>query len=156
MDKQEYIEKLLTERQNVMRALEGMSDEEMSQPMQEGKWSYKDVLGHLAAWEGEVVKAFEQKARGERPTIGQITDFNAWNKVEADKRKDRTPEENRHELYEVRKRLLAILTDLPDDSGLWSPERMTAKLVHTLIEHDSHHAKAIMEYRHPAAGLSAS
>ena len=34
--------------------------------MAEGKWSIKDILGHLAAWEGEVVKGFRQKANGER------------------------------------------------------------------------------------------
>ncbi|MCI0485362.1 MAG: DinB family protein [Blastocatellia bacterium] len=148
MDKQEYIEKLNTERQNFMKTIEGLSDEEMCEPMGEDKWAIRDVLGHLAAWEGEAVKAFEQKASGQRPTIGDIKDFDAWNKVEADKRKDRSLEENRQEFFETRKRFLTILNDLPEDEKTWDPNRMTVKLVCAMIEHECHHAKAIQEYRH--------
>jgi uncharacterized damage-inducible protein DinB len=147
MIKQEYIEKLTAERQNVLSAVEGLNDEELSQPMAEGKWSVKDTLGHLAAWEGEAIRAFEQKARGERPTIGDITDFNAWNEVESAKRKDRTAEEIRREIAGNRERLLAILNDLPDEGNVWAPERMTARLVDMLIQHDQHHAKTLHEYR---------
>lgn len=147
MTKQEYVEKLLSERLNVMKATEGLTDEGMCEPMGEGKWSVKDTLGHLAAWEGEVVKAFEQKARGERPTIGNITDFDSWNGVEAAKRRDRSVEQIRDEMNQTRKNLLAILNDLPDEGDVWSPQRSTAKMLDMLIEHDRHHWKSLCEYR---------
>ncbi|HEU4389337.1 MAG TPA: DinB family protein, partial [Blastocatellia bacterium] len=98
MVKQQFIEKLVNQRLNVLKAAEGLSDQELSKPMGEGKWSVKDMLGHLAAWEGEVVRAFEQKASGQRPTIGDIKDFDSWNSVEAGKRRDRTPDQIRNEL----------------------------------------------------------
>jgi uncharacterized damage-inducible protein DinB len=151
MIKQDYIDKLTAERQKVLSTVEGLSDEEMARPMAEGKWSIKDTLGHLAAWEGEAVRAFEQKARGERPTIGDITDFDAWNEVEAGKRKDRTAEEIRQEMTGNRERLLAILNDLPDEGNVWAADRMTARLVSTLIEHDQHHGKALHDYRRATA-----
>jgi uncharacterized damage-inducible protein DinB len=147
MVKHDYIEKLIEERLNVMKATEGLSDEELAKPMGEDKWSIKNTFGHLAAWEGEVVKAFEQKARGERPTIGDITDFDAWNHVEADKRKDATVHDARNELKETRKRLLTILHSLPDEGDVWSPERSTAKMLNVLIQHDRHHWKTICKYR---------
>jgi uncharacterized protein (TIGR03083 family) len=147
MIKNEYIVRLNEQRLNVLKACEGLSDEESSRPMAEGKWSVKDTLGHLAAWEGEVIRAFEQKARGERPTIGDIADFDAWNKVEAAKRKDRSPEEIRRELHEGRTRLLTILNDLPEEADLWAPERSTAKMLEMLIEHDTHHWHQIHDYR---------
>lgn len=147
MVKQEYIDKLLTERLNVLKATEGLTDVEMCEQMGEGKWSIKDTLGHLAAWEGEVVRAFEQKARGERPTIGDIKDFDSWNSVEAAKRKDRSVEDIRNEINETRKRLLTILNDLPDEGDVWSPQRSTAKMLDVLIEHDRHHWKSVCQHR---------
>ena len=145
--KQEFVEKLIDERLNVLKATEGLSDEDLCKPMGEGKWSVKDTLGHLAAWEGEVVKAFEQKASGQRPTIGDIKDFDSWNSVEAGKRRDLTPDEIRSELKDTRKRLLTILDSLPDDGDVWSPERSTAKMLNVIIEHERHHWRSICEHR---------
>jgi uncharacterized damage-inducible protein DinB len=147
MKKHDYVERLNEQRLNVLKACEGLTDEECSKPMGEGKWSVKDTLGHLAAWEGEVVRAFEQKARGERPTIGDIADFDAWNKVEAAKRKDRSADEIRKELHDGRTRLLTIVNGLPEEGDLWAPERSTAKMLSMLLEHDEHHWQQIHDYR---------
>ena len=152
MTKREYIEKLNEERLNVLKACEGLADDELSKPMGEGKWSVKDTLGHLAAWEGEVVKAFEQKARGERPTIGDISDYNAWNGVQAANRKDLSPAEIRREFHDNRARLMTIVSELPDDAKVWDPERSTAKMLGMLIQHDEHHWRQIHDHRCRAAG----
>ena len=155
MTKHDYLEKLNEQRMNVLKAIEGLTDDELCRPMAEGKWSFKETLGHLAAWEGEVINAFEQKARGERPTIGNITDFDAWNGVEAGKRKDRSLDEIRGELQSARVRLLEIVNDLPDSGELWDPERSTAKMLAMLIGHDQHHWKQIHDYRSLAKSGSA-
>src|SRR5215213_7666015 len=122
MTKQEYIDKLSELRAEVLALVEAMSDEQISRPTGEGKWSIKDTLGHLAAWEGEAVNAFEQKARGERPTIGDIKDFDAWNEVQSGKRKDCSPEQVRQELKGNRDRLLEIVGNIPEDERIWAPE----------------------------------
>jgi uncharacterized protein (TIGR03083 family) len=147
MIKREFLEKLNRERAKVLNAVEGLSDEQMSREPADGKWSIKDILGHITAWEAEAVRAFEQKARGERPTIMSITDIEAWNQVEAGKRKGASVAEIRNELNETRNRLLEIVNTLPDDGDLWSPERSTAKILNMLIEHDDHHSKAIEQQR---------
>ncbi|HVF90720.1 MAG TPA: DinB family protein [Blastocatellia bacterium] len=146
MTKQEYVEKLSELRARVWASVEAMSDEQMSSPMGEGKWSVKDTLGHLAAWEGETVNAFEQKARGERPTIADIKDFNAWNEVESGKRKDWSPEQIREELKSNRERLLEIVGNIPEDEKIWAPERATARLLSGLIDHDEHHLESIRRF----------
>ena len=147
MNKQEFIEKLTEERANVLKAIEGVSDVELVQPMAEGKWSIKDTLGHLTAWEAAVINAFEQKARGERPTMPNLENLDAWNAEQAAKREGKSADEVRHEFNESRKRLLTIVSGLADDEGLWSPERSTAKMLSGLIHHDRHHWKALCEYR---------
>src|SRR5262249_53138896 len=107
----------------------------------------KDTLGHLAAWEGEVVKGFRQKANGERPSIGDIKDYDPWNAVEAAKRKDWSADEIHAELTNNRNDLLAIIQDFPaDDAKVWDPARYTVKMLNMLIEHDRHHHKSICEY----------
>ena len=148
MNKRQFIEKLIEERQNVLKAIEGVTDAELCKPMAAGKWSIKDTLGHLTGWEAEVINAFEQKARGQRPTIGDIKDYDAWNGEQAEKRKDDTADQIRREFNENRKQLLTIVNGLPEDESLWSPERSTAKLLNVIIEHDRHHWKALCEYRH--------
>lgn len=147
MIKQEYLEKLLAARQEVVNAIDGLTEEQVCRPMAEGKWSIKDTIGHLAAWEGEVAQAFEQKARGERPTVGDITDYEAWNQVEAKKRNGLSLDEIRTEFAGNRKRLLAMIDGLPDDGDVWSASRSTAKLLDVIIEHDQHHCKSIRDYR---------
>ncbi|HYP25325.1 MAG TPA: DinB family protein [Blastocatellia bacterium] len=146
MTKQEYIEKLSEYRARVWDAVEGLNDEQLSEPMGEGKWSIKDTLGHLAAWEGEAVHAFEQKARGERPTIGDITDFDAWNEVESGKRKDWSPDQIRQELKGNRDRLMEIVAGIPEDEKIWASDRATARILGTLINHDRHHLEGIRRH----------
>ena len=68
--------------------------------MAEGKWSIKDTLGHVAAWEGEVVRGFEQKAKGERPSIGDIKDFDIFNAAES-QRKDASIEDHARNLIAI-------------------------------------------------------
>ena len=146
MTKQEYIDKLVEYREGVWASVDGLSDEQLSEPMGEDKWSIKDTLGHLAAWEGEAVHAFEQKERGERPTIGDITDYDAWNEVESGKRKDWSADQIRQELRSNRERLMEIVAGLPEDEKIWAPERATARLLGTLIDHDKHHLESIRQH----------
>lgn len=143
MTKQEYIERLSEYRAGIVALVEGLSDEQLSEPMGEGKWSIKDTLGHLAAWEGETVKAFEQKARGERPTIGDITDYHGWNEVESGKRKEWSADQIRQEFKSNRERLMEIVRQIPEDEKIWAPERATARLLSGLIDHDKHHLESI-------------
>jgi uncharacterized damage-inducible protein DinB len=146
MTKREYIEKLSECRADVRALVDGLSDEQLSEPMGEGKWSVKDTLGHIAAWEGETVKAFEQKARGERPTIGDITDFNAWNEVESGKRKEWSADQIREELRRNGERLMEVVGSIPEDEKIWAPERSTARLLDALIDHDKHHLESIRRH----------
>ena len=146
MTKQEYIEKLSEGRALIQSSVEGLNDEQLSEPMGEGKWSIKETLGHLAAWEGAVVNAFEQKARGERPTIGDIKDFDAWNEVESGKRKGWSSDQIRQELKSNRDRLMEIVGSLPEDEKVWAPDRSTARMLGTLIDHDKHHLESIRRH----------
>jgi uncharacterized damage-inducible protein DinB len=51
MTKEETLARLAKSRQALHQAIQGLSEEEMTQVQVEGVWTTKDVLGHIASWE---------------------------------------------------------------------------------------------------------
>ncbi len=51
MNKAELLDKIRSEHQRLERLVQPMGDEEMTAPGVVGKWSVKDVLAHISAWE---------------------------------------------------------------------------------------------------------
>ena len=49
----------------LMDALTGLPEERMDEPGVAGDWSVKDVLGHVAYWEGRAIGAVERALNGE-------------------------------------------------------------------------------------------
>jgi uncharacterized damage-inducible protein DinB len=49
MTKEEMLARLAESRQALHQAIEGLSEEEMTQVQVEGVWTIKDVLGHIAS-----------------------------------------------------------------------------------------------------------
>jgi hypothetical protein len=43
---------------DILEAIDGLSAEELNKPETIGKWSARDVILHLAMWDGETLKAF--------------------------------------------------------------------------------------------------
>src|SRR5262245_26688857 len=62
------------------RALAGLSDEAMQQPVS-GAWGVREILAHLTGWQREMIPLLERVARGERPVPEGVsyTDVDAWN-----------------------------------------------------------------------------
>ncbi|MDH7484968.1 MAG: DinB family protein [Anaerolineae bacterium] len=54
MSKADFLAQLDADRQRLLQAIEGLSDEEMTAASAVGEWSVQDILGHIAAWEWEV------------------------------------------------------------------------------------------------------
>jgi uncharacterized protein (TIGR03083 family) len=68
MTQDEILDALEDEREKLLEAIDGLSDDQMTEPSLAGGWSVKDVLHHLAMWEAEMVKLLWQAAQGARPT----------------------------------------------------------------------------------------
>ncbi len=69
MNKDEIFDYLEDEREKLLEAIDGLSEDAMEQPGVIGDWSVKDILSHLIAWETEVVRLLWQIQQGEKPTI---------------------------------------------------------------------------------------
>jgi uncharacterized damage-inducible protein DinB len=73
---------LARERGKLLAALDGLSEEEMARPGVVGRWSVRDVLAHILAWEDEAVTRLELLAANRPQDFARITneeELNDWN-----------------------------------------------------------------------------
>jgi hypothetical protein len=86
MKKSEILATLNQSREDFLDAIEGLPDDELQQPGVAGDWSVKDLMAHMARWEGELVKLLWQARSGQQPTTihftqASVDDTNArWSK----------------------------------------------------------------------------
>ncbi|NLF63886.1 MAG: ClbS/DfsB family four-helix bundle protein [Chloroflexi bacterium] len=72
-NRDELLQRIREEREALERAVARVPAEKMTEPLLEGGWSVKDVLAHIAAWEGLMVGWVEESLRGgtpDRPVTG--------------------------------------------------------------------------------------
>ena len=79
-NKEDTLQQVEKEYQNLLQAIEGLDEEALSR-VWFGDWSIKQVLGHILGWEREMTVALERLARGERPTAEGVDYSNTeeWN-----------------------------------------------------------------------------
>lgn len=151
--KQALLHRLTQERSTVFYSYACMPQEELVRRPVIGEWSVKDVLGHLAAWESEYIKAIEQFLRGERPSMLDITDCDAWNAEQARLRWDVPLEQIEAELISTRRRLLDLVASLPDETfRLPGPPPLHDRAflpwaLNVLADHDREHWADLMAYK---------
>ena len=114
MSKADFWAQLDADRQRLLQAIEGLSDEEMTAAPAVGEWSVQDILGHVAAWEWEAVKAVEQTVAGQRPQLLDIPDFDAWNAAQVAAWRERTLDEVLAELHRSRQALVEAISPLDE------------------------------------------
>jgi hypothetical protein len=81
MSKQKILDLIRVEWEALETVLARLNRDQMLQPGVTGDWSVKDLVAHLAAWEGKMVQWLEESLRGEvpdRPAPGQSWDDIDW------------------------------------------------------------------------------
>lgn len=105
-----------------------------------GEWSLKDIVGHVATWEAEVLKALRELREGHRP---ELLDFdnskiNEWN----EDRRQRKAELGFQSVYEQLKgghqRLVDEL-ELASDDDVATEGSVHNRLVLSTIDHEVEH-----------------
>ena len=80
MDKAALLEAIRAERAALEEMLAGLSPERMLEPGVEGEWSVKDILAHIVAWEGWMIRWTGQLQNGESPL--DPTPAETWDDVD--------------------------------------------------------------------------
>lgn len=102
--------------QKLLALTEAMPPEIMERPGAVGSWSVKDLLGHIATWEEESLRALKGLLRGEDvPVYPKAAEIRRFNAREVERRRGKTLEEVREEFLQAHRELMAFLEGLPGD-----------------------------------------
>jgi uncharacterized protein (TIGR03083 family) len=154
MNKPALLSSLATSRQQLLAAIDGLSDEELTQPGAMDDWSVKDLLSHLTAWEAELVKLLAQLRTSKRPAyfdLGNVDDLNAkWHKETKKRPLDRVLAD----FEGVRKQTLRRLESYSNEE-LTDPKKykwfdgrpLWRWVAAETFEHEAEHAEQIKQWR---------
>ncbi len=134
----EALERIEASYRNLMDAIEGISEEQLSEPRAIGEWSVKDVLAHTAYWNERSLIAIERKLRGEVAEDGGDSWQVVNERVHAE-REDWPLDRITGSLRQVHDRFVAIIAEHPEIS----PRDIEADV----YEHVDEHAAEIRSWR---------
>jgi len=147
-------ESLARERGKLLAALDGLSEDEMARPGAVGRWSVRDVLAHLLAWEDEAVKRLDLLAAERPQDIAWIDDqdeqkLEAWNAGAHERYAGLTLAEVMRRLEDVQGRILVGLDSLSEerlgtDAG---PVPVRNWLPECTYAHEEEHCADILAWR---------
>lgn len=123
-DQADLLNRIQDEWSRLMKAVEHITPEQMSQPG-EGDWSIKDNLAHLSAWEGFMLRAYLQgQPSAEVMQVDEATfknlDENGINDILFHRNQDRSAAEVMSGLKQSHEQVVAELKRIPF-SSLMSP-----------------------------------
>jgi hypothetical protein len=79
MTKQETLKKIQDEWERLISTLAAFSDGQKLQPHFVGKWSIKDLIGHISAWESVALERLGRMQRGEKVELIPYDQIDEWN-----------------------------------------------------------------------------
>lgn len=156
MKKDELLEALEDERQELMEMLEDLPDEALLEAGVMGNWSIKDILAHLVSWEGQTVTLLFQAQRGmDRPSTAHFAKdtVDALNQRWHEESKDRPLEAVWQDWLGVRKQMIRRVSEI-SEQDLNDPQRYPWQkgvplyqwILNDSIEHEEEHADQIREW----------
>jgi hypothetical protein len=156
MNKQDLIEGLEKGRREFLTSIEGLTDEQMTEPGVAGAWSVKDILAHVSRWEAELISLLFQAQQGRQPVTDHfsaepVDESNArWYKETKDRPLDRVLNDFRAVRQQTIKRVQAFsdkdLTDLKRFPWLGG-DPLAEWITSDTVEHEAEHAIRIREWR---------
>jgi uncharacterized damage-inducible protein DinB len=138
-ERRRLLHELDVERSQLWRNIEWCRIRDIENPFI-GEWSLKDIVGHIASWEAEVVTAFREIREGKRPTLYgfDAEALDAWNHDHVERKRDLDFWNVLTQLRAGRQRLLEEIA-LVSDEDLVSEGSRRERLVRSIIDHDRHH-----------------
>ena len=138
-ERRRLLQRLEMEFHQVIRNVEACRIRDIERPFI-GEWSLKDIVGHLASWEAEVVTALRELREGRRPSVVDFdqTKLDEWNNDHVERKRDLNFFSVLEQLRGGHMRLLEEL-DLVGDEDLATEGSVHHRLVLSVIDHDREH-----------------
>lgn len=153
MTKEETLDRLAESRRALHQAIEGLSEEEMTQVKVEGVWAIKDVLGHIASWEETCLEPLQRYADGGPFEVQVIEDYLSWNDEQAARKRDVPLDVILDELATVRQGLGEAASRLSAEQWKqrvpfsWGGEGTIAEVLEVFYRHELEHMHSIQQWR---------
>ena len=127
------------ERNQLIRNIETCRIRDIERPFI-GQWSLKDIVGHVASWEAEVVSAVRELRDGKRPAVLDFDEANldGWNRDHVERKRDLNFWSIFEQLKGGRTRLMEEVGQVGDDE-LTAEGSLYATLVRSIVDHDREH-----------------
>ena len=147
MSREELLATLDREFAELLAAVDGLSDEQMTR-VWFGAWSVRDILAHVASWHHEMDDVLARIGRGERPVPEGVdySDADGWNARFVDTWRNASPAAVVEELIASKESFVTAARGVPEDR--FEEGRAANRILHnTAIDHYREHAPAIREWR---------
>lgn len=124
-------------------ALSGLPEARLDEAGAVGNWSVKDVMGHIAFWDGQALLAAERHLAGQPPA--EVADWEEMNARQAALRADRSAAEQRAEMERAHGAIVALLASRPplDPAAVG----LCGCLEEDTDQHYDEHARDILAWR---------
>jgi uncharacterized damage-inducible protein DinB len=149
----DILARLASERGGLIAQLLYLYDHTLTHKPINDEWTVKDLLAHLAAWDGWQHRVMSKLADGQSPDLSALEDFSASNATFVAERRGARLEDVLSEMQAARKHWTAWLAGLPletfyqvrsHDGQDWT---FSGAAVRVMWEHDAYHAARIAEWR---------
>jgi len=138
-ERRRLLHELDVERKQLIRNIETCRIRDIERPFI-GEWSLKDIVGHIASWEAEVVTAFREIRDGKRPALLEfnMAQLDQWNQDHVERKRNLDFWSLMEQLRGGRQRLLEELAAVSDED-LGAEGSLQARLVRSTRDHDRGH-----------------
>lgn len=138
-ERRRILGELELERKQLVRNIETCRIRDIEKPFV-GEWSLKDIVGHVASWEAEVVTALRELRDGRRPPVIDFhpDQLDRWNQDHVERKRDLNFWSVMEQLRGGRVRTIEELGQITNGQ-LTLDGSVHLKLVHSLIDHDRSH-----------------
>lgn len=153
MKKQDVLTSLVTARAELLDAIEGLSEEQLTTMPVAGEWTVREVLAHIAGWAAWDLAAIRSILAGESLDFAPIQDVDAFNAGLVAEREDWPPSQILGEMGKAHDAMLELLAGLSEDevfgdSRFHGPYwRSLAEWLQVAWEHEQQHAAQIRAWR---------
>jgi len=149
-EKTQLAKELAEARDNLLAAISGVTDEQMTQPGAVGEWSVKDVLTHVTSWEEIALPDMARLSRGDIPMLSGIGDlasanYDGPNHMIVALRRHLPLDQVLRELDIVHADFVEAVNRLPE--SVLAEGQFGRGLVQITAAHDNEHAGHILAYR---------
>jgi len=132
--------------ERLLKALDGLSEDEATRKGLTPKWSVKDCLAHIAAWEAVGVGVVEEIGKGTwKPQAIDREFIDGFNARAVDERTGRSMREVADEYNAAHAEMKQAVNALPEELDESSPAFHLIELL--TANHPAHHAAQIEKFR---------